>query len=362
MLRRVFPTLADTFAAAGYATGIFGKWHLGDNYPYRPQDRGFERAIWFPSSHIPSAPDYWKNDYFDTWLRDETGQIRQYKGYCTDIYFEEAMRWMSRQKESGQPFLAYLPLNAAHGPLFVPDKYRQPYKDQDRRVASFFGMITNIDENMGRLEAYLTEQNLRDDTVRAPKHIPWVLDVLDLLTVFAVQERTSLERLLSTVLSQCMQSARHLTQDHWQILRMICSDLNRVELFESYRQAVAEDFVPTGLDVNQPDPAIRLATQLQGKVVAVYTLNESVGQRVRAELTARFSQLDVRLNHEHDASDRLRSLAREADYFLVATRCAKHMATECIEQNRKPGGTTHYATGKGSSSLLAALYTHFEAA
>src|SRR5690554_2068640 len=62
MMRVGLPTLAEVFASSGYRTGIFGKWHLGDVYPHRPQDRGFHRALWFPSSHIPAAPDYWNND------------------------------------------------------------------------------------------------------------------------------------------------------------------------------------------------------------------------------------------------------------------------------------------------------------
>ena len=57
LLRADLPTIADRFRHGGYRTGIFGKWHLGDNYPYRPQDRGFEESIWFPSSHINSVPD-----------------------------------------------------------------------------------------------------------------------------------------------------------------------------------------------------------------------------------------------------------------------------------------------------------------
>src|SRR5690606_15447647 len=61
LLRKDIPTMADFFAAAGYKTGIFGKWHLGDNYPYRPEDRGFQETLWFPSSHIGSVPDYWGN-------------------------------------------------------------------------------------------------------------------------------------------------------------------------------------------------------------------------------------------------------------------------------------------------------------
>ena len=64
-LRRDFPTMPELLAAADYRTGIFGKWHLGDNYPYRPQDRGFQESIWYPSSSIPSAAGYFNNDYFD---------------------------------------------------------------------------------------------------------------------------------------------------------------------------------------------------------------------------------------------------------------------------------------------------------
>jgi arylsulfatase len=165
LLRGAIPTLADLFLAAGYRTGQFGKWHLGDNYPYRPQDRGFQQSMWFPSSHIPSAPDYWHNSYFDTWLRRESGQIRQSKGYCTDIYFDEAMHFISDRKAAGEPFFVYLPLNAAHSPLLVPDKYRQLYAGQSDGVARFFGMIANIDENMGRLDSLLNEQGLRDNTI-----------------------------------------------------------------------------------------------------------------------------------------------------------------------------------------------------
>jgi arylsulfatase A-like enzyme len=65
MLRRDLPTMADVFASSGYRTGLFGKWHLGDTYPYRPQDRGFHESLWFPSSHIGSVPDAWQNDYFN---------------------------------------------------------------------------------------------------------------------------------------------------------------------------------------------------------------------------------------------------------------------------------------------------------
>jgi arylsulfatase A-like enzyme len=163
-LRRGIPTMADVFAASGYRTGQFGKWHLGDNYPYRPQDRGFHESLFFPSSHIGSAPDYWNNDYFDD-TYNHNGQREKYSGYCTDVFFGEAIQWMKGCAERKQPFFAYLATNAPHGPLFVPAKYRELYQGQKPNVARFFGMIANIDENLGKLDAFLREAGLKGDTL-----------------------------------------------------------------------------------------------------------------------------------------------------------------------------------------------------
>lgn len=162
LLRRDLPTMAEIFATAGYRTGLFGKWHLGDSYPYRPEDRGFQEAVWFPSSHIGSASDAWNNDYFNDRYR-HNGKLQQYRGYCTDVFFGEAMKWMGTR--STQPFFAYIALNAPHGPLFVEDRYRESFKELPRNVASFFGMVSNLDENVGRLEDMLRKSGLRDNTV-----------------------------------------------------------------------------------------------------------------------------------------------------------------------------------------------------
>ena len=178
LLRRDLPTMADLFAAAGYATGIFGKWHLGDNYPYRPQDRGFHETLWYPSSHIGSAPDFWDNDYFDDtyW---HNGRRRQFTGYTTDVFFREAMRWMREQAQAGQPFLL-LPAHrraarAAFRPGQLPRGHGsrrgqgQPAEARARQsreqLARYLAMIANIDENVGRLEAFLRETGLRDNTI-----------------------------------------------------------------------------------------------------------------------------------------------------------------------------------------------------
>lgn len=164
LLRRELPTMADIFAAAGYRCGHFGKWHLGDNYPYRPHDRGFHETVYFPSSHISSVPDYWNNDYFDdTYLHN--GERQKYEGYTTDVFFDEAIRWMLTMADAEQPFFCYLPTAAAHGPLFAPQADREPYQDQPRNLASFFAMVANIDDNMGRLDEFLRDSGLRDNTL-----------------------------------------------------------------------------------------------------------------------------------------------------------------------------------------------------
>jgi arylsulfatase A-like enzyme len=163
-MRQNIPTMADLFAATGYRTGIFGKWHLGDSYPHRPQDRGFHEAVHHLGWGITSTPDYWNNDYFDDYFR-HNGQLKQYPGYCTDVWFDEAEKWIRACHEQRQPFFAYISTNAPHGPFWVPKKYREPYKHLDRDAAGFFGMIANIDENMAELDGMLQAEGLKRNTI-----------------------------------------------------------------------------------------------------------------------------------------------------------------------------------------------------
>lgn len=177
LLRPELPTIANFFGDAGYATGLFGKWHLGANYPFRPEDRGFDEACWFPSSHIGSVPDYWGNDYFDdTYVNN--GKWKQYKGYCTDVFFEEGMSFMKQAARDDKPFLAIIMPNTPHGPLVAKDEdeakilkiLEQPeFANMDRalktRLADYLGMIINIDDNMGTMMKFLEDEGLRDDTI-----------------------------------------------------------------------------------------------------------------------------------------------------------------------------------------------------
>ncbi len=177
LLRPELKTMADVFRSAGYRTGIFGKWHLGDNYPFRPEDRGFDEALWFPSSHINSVPDFWDNDYFDdTYIHN--GRRTPYSGYCTDVFFREAIHWIKQPHD--QPFFAYIATNAAHWPWFVPDEYRSPIRraiSENPKVVehlppakldslvSFLAMGANIDDNVGMLLETLANSGLDENTM-----------------------------------------------------------------------------------------------------------------------------------------------------------------------------------------------------
>jgi len=163
MPRAGVPTMAEAFAGSGYRTAMFGKWHLGDNYPFRPQDRGFHEVLCHGGGGVGQTPDYWGNDYFDdTYFRN--GRPEKHAGYCTDVWFNEAMRFIETNRD--RPFLVYLSTNAPHGPFNVADEYAAPYR-QNPGVpnASFYGMITNIDDNLGRLMARLTELGIADRTL-----------------------------------------------------------------------------------------------------------------------------------------------------------------------------------------------------
>lgn len=157
------------FASAGHATALFGKWHLGENHPHRPQDRGFQEMLWFPMQEISSLPDHWGNDYFDPVLRRRDGRTEKFTGYCTDIFFREAMGWMRRQHEARKPFFCYLPLNACHGPQWAPKELRESIARQFPKLSpgqiGYLAMLANADENFGRLETFLKEADLRENTV-----------------------------------------------------------------------------------------------------------------------------------------------------------------------------------------------------
>lgn len=155
-------TMADCFRASGYRTGIFGKWHLGDNLPCRPQDRGFDEVLIHGGGGIWQTPDYFGNDYDGDTYR-HNGKLEKHQGFCTGVWFDNAMRFMS---DSRQPFFCYLPTNAPHGPMWAPGKFAARYRNvRGLREPGFYGMIEDIDENMGRMMKFLRDKGLEENTI-----------------------------------------------------------------------------------------------------------------------------------------------------------------------------------------------------
>jgi len=159
-------TMADYFKDGGYATGMFGKWHLGDTYPYQPHQRGFDVAHSFGGGVIGEIPDYWNNDYYDdTYLVN--GVETPFEGYCTDNWFSSAMTFIDEQIKEDKPFFCYIPANAPHSPFNIAPSYYNKYIKMGipENRAKFFGMIECIDENIGKLIAFLHERGLYNDTI-----------------------------------------------------------------------------------------------------------------------------------------------------------------------------------------------------
>lgn len=158
-------TMAEVFRDSGYATGIFGKWHLGDSYPHRPQDRGFEDTLWHRCGGLTQISDYWGNDYFDDYY-EHNGVFEQFDGYCTDVWFKHAYEFIEENARSGKPFFCYIPTNAPHSPFIVAEEYAAPYRDNpDIPNPEFYGMITNLDENVGRLRERISKLGIEEDTI-----------------------------------------------------------------------------------------------------------------------------------------------------------------------------------------------------
>jgi len=180
-------TIAEMLKEAGYVTGSFGKWHLGDNYPFRPGDQGFDESVIHLTGGMGQPGDittYLKGDssYFDPVLWHK-GRQEKYDGYCSDIFAREAIRFIESAQE--QPFFCYLAFNAPHTPLQVPNDYYQIYKDidpskgfeNDKRpfqgmsekdkedARKVYAMVTNIDDNVGLLLKKLDELGITENTV-----------------------------------------------------------------------------------------------------------------------------------------------------------------------------------------------------
>lgn len=166
LIRPGIPTLPERMRDAGYATGIFGKWHLGDAYPCRPEDRGFDEVFVHGAGGIGQMGDSWGNGYHDPRIRRKAGWVET-EGYCTDVFFKEAAQWMEKQVEADQPFFMWLATNAPHAPYVAPEGAAAPFIESglEEPVASFYAMIENIDQNVDQLLGRLKELEVDRDTI-----------------------------------------------------------------------------------------------------------------------------------------------------------------------------------------------------
>ncbi|MFG0335476.1 MAG: arylsulfatase [Maioricimonas sp. JB049] len=169
-------TFPELLQNAGYKTGIFGKWHLGDEDEYQPYNRGFSEVFihgagGIGQSYEGSCADFPPNReqegrYFDNViLHNDT--LVQTQGFCTDVFFQAALGWMRKQQQAETPFFAYITPNAPHGPMIAPEKYKQRFADMgwDESTQGRYGMIENIDDNFGLMMQKLDEWDLWDNTL-----------------------------------------------------------------------------------------------------------------------------------------------------------------------------------------------------
>ncbi len=149
-------TLAEMMHDQGYATGIFGKWHNGSQYPNNPMGQGFDEFFGFAAGH-------W-NNYFDTELQHNNEMVPT-KGYITDVLTDKALEFIDAHHEG--PFFCYIPYNAPHSPLQVPDSYFNKYKSKglNDKDAAVYGMCENIDDNINRILQHLESIGIRDNTI-----------------------------------------------------------------------------------------------------------------------------------------------------------------------------------------------------
>jgi arylsulfatase A-like enzyme len=164
-------TLAQVLHGAGYTTGIFGKWHLGDEAEYQPDRRGFDEVYIHGAGGIGqtypgSCGDAPGNTYFNPTLK-HNGKFEKTQGFCTDLFYAQATKWIDAQRRAKKPFFAYIPSNAPHGPYTARPEDAELYKGKvpGDDVANFFGMLHNIDQNIGKLLGKLDEWGIAKDTL-----------------------------------------------------------------------------------------------------------------------------------------------------------------------------------------------------
>lgn len=166
-LRETEMTMADVFKASGYSTALFGKWHLGANYPYRPMDRGFEEWLGSGAGGPGTTDDYFTNDRVNDYYW-HNGERKFIEGYNPVVFYDAAINYVKQQVQREKPFFIYVPTYAPHGPFSIPDPERtEKYVEAgySKKVAYHYAMIEHIDDSIGRLLDTLEQTGVADDTL-----------------------------------------------------------------------------------------------------------------------------------------------------------------------------------------------------
>lgn len=160
-------TIADAFRANGYRTGMFGKWHLGSNFPYRPIDRGFDEWLGQGDGGVGTTDDHFLNDRVNDYFIHNGERDTPMKGWNEEVYFNSAIDFIRGSKKVNRPFFIYLPTYAAHHPVTIPDSsWADKYKPKlDAQHAFYFATLEKIDAQIGRLRATLAQEGLDRDTI-----------------------------------------------------------------------------------------------------------------------------------------------------------------------------------------------------
>ncbi|MCP3927609.1 MAG: arylsulfatase [Bacteroidetes bacterium] len=164
-------TLPEILKRGGYTSGIFGKWHLGDEPEYQPDSRGFDEVFihgggGIGQAYASSCADAPDNKYFDPTIK-HNGTFVKTKGFCTDIFFTQALSWIKQKANEDKPFFAYIATNAPHGPFIAPEEYKEKFERQNypTKAQGFYGMIENVDDNLGLLMEKLKTWDIADNTI-----------------------------------------------------------------------------------------------------------------------------------------------------------------------------------------------------